>query len=182
MYVWRSVLACPVCPLHSTSVVCSRVVLARTIYIYGVCTVFLAEKSPNIRSYTVYIYGSGQPYSCVVCSCLWGSNTALESVGFLYVSRYASYIGLASTVYIHRIWPYIWWFPCWKYRIYTVHIWFWPTLIIHHIHSVYKRYIWQANDQIYGHKRCIYTILANPSYEQAFCNPPLWYPLLSSIL
>jgi len=43
-------------------------------YIYGECTVFSAGKSPNIRSYTVYIYGhirsymvyihgSGQPYS-----------------------------------------------------------------------------------------------------------------------
>ena len=31
---------------------------------------------------------------------------------------------------IHRIWPYIWWFPCQKYRIYTVYIWFWPTLLL----------------------------------------------------
>jgi hypothetical protein len=38
-----------------------RLGLARTI-IYGVYTVFLAGISPNIRSYTVYIYGSGQPY------------------------------------------------------------------------------------------------------------------------
>jgi len=30
------------------------------IYIYGVYKVFLAGKSPNIRSYTVYIYSSGQ--------------------------------------------------------------------------------------------------------------------------
>jgi len=30
-------------------------------YMYGVYTVFLAEKSPKIRSYTVHIYGSGQP-------------------------------------------------------------------------------------------------------------------------
>ena len=30
------------------------------IYIYGVHTVFLAGKSPNIRSYTVFIYGSDQ--------------------------------------------------------------------------------------------------------------------------
>jgi len=37
--------------------------LARTIYIYGVFTVILAGKSPKIRSYTVYIYGSGQPYT-----------------------------------------------------------------------------------------------------------------------
>jgi hypothetical protein len=29
-------------------------------------------------------------------------------------------LGLARTVYIHRIWPYIWWFPCQKHRIYMV--------------------------------------------------------------
>jgi hypothetical protein len=22
------------------------------------------------------------------------------------------YVGLARTVYLHRIWPYVWWFPC----------------------------------------------------------------------
>ena len=32
-------------------------------YIYGAYTVFLAGKSPNIRSYTVCMYGSGQPYT-----------------------------------------------------------------------------------------------------------------------
>jgi len=42
-----------------------RVGLARTIYIRE-CTVFLAGKSPNVRSYAVYIYGSGQPYSRVI--------------------------------------------------------------------------------------------------------------------
>jgi hypothetical protein len=31
-------------------------------YIYGVYTAFLAGKSPNIRSYTVYMYGFGQLY------------------------------------------------------------------------------------------------------------------------
>ena len=34
-----------------------RIGLARIIYIHGVYTVFLAGTSPNIRSYTVYIYG-----------------------------------------------------------------------------------------------------------------------------
>jgi hypothetical protein len=34
---------------------------------YGVYTVFWAGKSPNIRSYTVYIYRSGQPYIYVRC-------------------------------------------------------------------------------------------------------------------
>jgi len=37
-------------------------VLANPKKIYGVHTVILAGKSPNIRSYTVYTYGSGQPY------------------------------------------------------------------------------------------------------------------------
>jgi len=32
--------------------------------IYGVHTVFIAGKSPYIRSYTVCIYGFGQPYVC----------------------------------------------------------------------------------------------------------------------
>ena len=43
-----------------------RVGLARTIYIYGVYTVFLAGSLPNIRSYTVYLYGSGHPYDTCI--------------------------------------------------------------------------------------------------------------------
>ena len=39
-------------------------------------------------------------------------------------------VGLARTVYMHGIWPYIWWFFCQKHRIYTVYVWFWPTLCI----------------------------------------------------
>jgi len=30
-------------------------------YIYGVYTVIMVGKSPDIRSFTVYIFGSGQP-------------------------------------------------------------------------------------------------------------------------
>ena len=33
------------------------------IYIHGVCTVFLAGKIHNTRSFTAYIYGPGQPYA-----------------------------------------------------------------------------------------------------------------------
>ena len=39
-------------------------------------------------------------------------------------------VGSARTVYSHCIWPYVWWFPCQKYRLYTVYIWFWPALAI----------------------------------------------------
>jgi len=49
---------------------CSWLGLARTMYIrciYGI----LAEKSPNIRSYTVYINGSGQPYSWHLSAGMW---------------------------------------------------------------------------------------------------------------
>ena len=38
----------------------SRVGQDHIYYIYSVCTVFWAGKSPNIRSYTMPIYGSGQ--------------------------------------------------------------------------------------------------------------------------
>ena len=45
-------------------------------------------------------------------------------------SAHVWYLGLAKTVYMHRIWPYIRWFPCQKYRVYTVYIWFWLTLMV----------------------------------------------------
>jgi len=31
-----------------------------------------------------------------------------------------------------------------------------------HIYTVYTRYFWQGNHQIYGHIRCIYTVLPKP--------------------
>ena len=55
---------------HSNLLLCNshtstHVGLAKTINIYGVFTVILAGKSPITRSYKVYIYGSGQPYTYV---------------------------------------------------------------------------------------------------------------------
>jgi len=35
-----------------------------------------------------------------------------------------------------------------------------------HIYTVYVRYFWQGYHQIYGHIRCIYTVLANPRYRR----------------
>jgi hypothetical protein len=32
-----------------------------------------------------------------------------------------------------------------------------------HLYTVYIRYFWQGNHQIYGNIRCIYTVLANPN-------------------
>jgi hypothetical protein len=35
-----------------------------------------------------------------------------------------------------------------------------------HIYTVYIRYFWQGNHQIYGHIRCKHTVLANPTNIQ----------------
>jgi hypothetical protein len=42
-----------------------------------------------------------------------------------------------------------------------------------HIYTVFVRYFWQGNHQIYGHIQCIYTILANPTYQS--CYDPFSY-------
>ena len=42
---------------------CARVYGWPEPYIYSARTVYLAGKAPNIRSYTVHKYSSGQPYS-----------------------------------------------------------------------------------------------------------------------
>jgi len=94
---------------HSTiSLIASFVGLARTIYIYGVYTVFLAGKSLYIRSYTVHIYGSGQPSSCVVghahfsfLLCGSAKQPSQENISQTFVV--AGYVGLARTIYTHRI-------------------------------------------------------------------------------
>ena len=72
---------------------------------------------------------------CVRWACvskLYGHLTIClyESITFVWVVSNCLFVGLARTVYIHRIWPYIWWIPCQKYRIHTVYIWFWPTLFV----------------------------------------------------
>jgi hypothetical protein len=35
-----------------------------------------------------------------------------------------------------------------------------------HIYTVYIQYFWQGNFNMYGHIRCIYTVLANPTYDR----------------
>jgi len=41
------------------------------------------------------------------------------------------------------------------------------------MHTVCIRYFWQGNPQIYGHIRCIYTVLANPTTVTK-CNTPVF--------
>jgi len=60
------------------------------------------------------------------------------------------YIGLARTVYILRIWPYIWWFPC-QNTVYTLYIYgsgqpYVCTVFLAGI----LLYIWSHAEHIYG--------------------------------
>jgi hypothetical protein len=34
--------------------------------------------------------------------------------------------------------------------------------------TLYIRYFWQGNHPVYGHIRCIYTVMANPTYVRSF--------------
>ena len=119
-------------------------------YIYGVYTVFLAEKSLYIRSYTVCICGSGQPYvqphlqagplltTKIVCASTLTLNTGPYITGAhphhplprakpLLITK-AVCVGLARTIYIRCIYG-IFGREISEYTvIYGVYIWFWPTL------------------------------------------------------
>jgi len=79
----------------------------------------------NMESQRMHIMGS-------LCSrvFMWTKygNTAYAYYLCSRVFMWTKYVGLARTVNIHCIWPYIWLIPCKKYRICTVYIWFWPTL------------------------------------------------------
>jgi len=61
---------------------------------YSVYTVYLAGKSPNIRSKTVYIYGSGQPYSLMSARHVWRENmrcSVFPLCKCLYMANWFSY-------------------------------------------------------------------------------------------
>jgi len=60
------------------------------------------------------------------------------------------------------------------FRVYTyIYIYIYkallPCIMIrvgqNYIYTVYTRYFWQGNHQIYGHIRCIHTVLANPNHD-----------------
>ena len=105
-------------------------------HINSVHTVFLAGKSPNVKSYTVYVYGSGQPQPYYRTPYIW-------------------------CIHIRYFWQVI----CQIYShircIHTVlanpnHI------TVHHIYGVYTYGIFGREITKYSHIRCIYTVLANP--------------------
>jgi len=67
-------------------------------------------------------------HACHVHSCGPGLNEGTQKC--VYMACEHKIVGLARTVYTQRIWPYVWWFPCQKYRIYTVYTYTWMVLAI----------------------------------------------------
>jgi hypothetical protein len=67
-----------------------------------------------------------------LCHHCWNVRTAFCGTG----SRQCrcgcvmSVVGFARTVYIHRIWPYILWYPCQNYRIYTVYVYIYIYMVV----------------------------------------------------
>ena len=67
-----------------------------------------------------------------LCHHCWNVRTAICGTG----SRQCrcgcvmSVVGFARTVYIHRIWPYILWYPCQNYRIYTVYVYIYIYMVV----------------------------------------------------
>jgi len=66
------------------------------------------------------------------------------------------HVGLARTIYIRCV--------CLQYLLGQDHLTSICRVGQNHIYTVYIWYTWQGNHQIYGHIRCIYTVLANPTY------------------
>ena len=59
---------------------------------------------------------------------LWPAETSQQPLSqttwlkvILHCNNCNHCIGLARTVYLHCIWPYVWWSPCKKYRMHTVY-------------------------------------------------------------
>jgi len=122
---------------------------------YGVYTVYLSRKSPNIRSYTVHIHGSVRT---MYTRCLY----SIFGKEFLNIpANIRSYMvhihGSVRTMYTRCIYS-IYGKEIPKYTvIYGAHTWSCQN----HVYTVYIQYFWQGNPQIYGHIRCVYTVLAN---------------------
>jgi hypothetical protein len=72
-------------------------------------------------------------------------------------------ISLPKILYIHRI------YRVGQNRIYTPYM---TRVGQNPIYMVHIRYIWQGNHQIYGHIRCVYTVLANPIYDRMYGDFP----------
>jgi len=128
---------------------------------------------PNIQSYTVYTYGSGQPQPyyrtpyiwCIHIRYFWQGNCQIYS----HIRCIYTVLANPNHITVHHIYGVytygIFGREIAKYShircIYTVlanpnHI------TVHHIYGVYTYGIFGREITKYSHIRCIYTVLANP--------------------
>ena len=106
--------------LASSSAATSQMLDSSYLFIQYCNVVFLPSSAATSQ---MLCYFSLFPFQGFFCRCHKSNTTPIIIAIF-------TCVGLARTVYIHRIWPYFWWFSCQKYRIYTVYLWFWLTLYI----------------------------------------------------
>jgi len=114
-----------------------------------------------------------QSNTCLRLSKGLHSNTCLRLAAIVYICathsvirtphsmcrHHAACVGLARTVYTHRIWPYVWWFPCQKYCMYTVY--------------TYKCMVLANSKHVHAHFQCLH-LLPTFVISHHFCNcPPL---------
>jgi len=135
----------------AVAVNCVSVIMSESVKFVGVCedhSAVAVNCVSVIMSESVKFVGVCEDHSAVAVNCV--SVIMSESVRFVGVCEASwnvlecAFVSDCSTkLHIHRVGQ-------------------------NHIYMVYIRYFWQGNHQIYGHIRCIYTVLANPTHSQ--CN------------
>jgi len=85
------------------------------VYIYSVYMVLLAWKPPNIRPYTVYIYGSGQNPMCVCSRPLRTDRTPVNVISFNNFNKLYDKIE-TSIDFDTSIFSYIWYWQLFLYH------------------------------------------------------------------
>jgi hypothetical protein len=96
---------------------------------------------PYLHTYvrSLWVVMSGGALAVYATTCILNSvyvTCVLTSVSSLQCPHFSVCRVGQNGIYV-GIWPYIWWFLCQNYRIYTVYIWLWPTL---HTLDLYPRF------------------------------------------
>ena len=114
--------------------------------------------------YTFYVNRACTPYVIRACTpFMWTVHAHLLCEPCMYTlcepCTYTFYVNRACTPLMWTVHAHLLCEPC----MYTLcdRI---SRVGQNHIYTVYIRYFRRGNHQIYGHIRCIYTVLANPTY------------------
>jgi len=118
-----------------------------------VCMVIYLLNIPYVHRIYVYIYGSGPPYLySTLCNGICVSRRVCLQVMPYFTDIH--YMQSLQPLVLSR---------CAQFSVNKACRGIGLAKTIY-IYTVYARHFWQGNNQIYGHIRRIYTVLANPSY------------------